>query len=73
MNSYKREEEMVDLMEDGADRSVFQDIQTDPFPYVVVDDFLPEKIIGPILEKIDNYSQNLIYGANKGMRLSVLY
>ncbi len=73
MTYYQKEQEIRDSMEDFTNRSVFQDIQSDPFPYVVVDDFLPEKIIGPILEKIDNYSQNLNYRANKGMRMSVLY
>lgn len=63
----------MDSIENWTASSVFQNVQSDPFPYVVVDDFLPEKIIGPILEKIDSYSKNLNYHANKGMRMSVLY
>ena len=50
---------------DGADDS--------HFPSVIVDNFLPDEIIEPLLTNIDSYSENLNYYANNGMRMSVLY
>lgn len=73
MTSHQEDQKIIDSIEDFSNRNVFHDIQSDPFPYAVVDNFLPEKLIGPILEKIDTYSENLNYHANKGMRMSVLF
>ena len=73
MFSHEKERKTIYSQKDYEHQRVFQNIKSDPFPYVVVDNFLPEKIIGPILEKIDSYSENLNYQANKGKRMAVLF
>ena len=73
MTFYQEGKKDIDLIEDWTNKSISQNVQSDPFPYLVADDFLPEKIISPILEKIDSYSENLNYHANKGMRMSALF
>ena len=48
-------------------------VTAEPFPHIVIDDFLPQKLLKGLLESTDVLPKYFHHKANKGKRLGVLF